>query len=139
MLFFFLWHVADHPPCALNVGSRKIDTTSADIAAVARPAGETLLPEIASTVPRRNLNWPRLLVKLAAATAAVKSVSEGFVKYSDTSESEPELTETSGEDEAVSSWSRTSCTTSTAAAVAKSIGEVRPPIYLGKWQPNCCG
>ena len=23
MLFFFLWHVADHPPCALNVGSRE--------------------------------------------------------------------------------------------------------------------
>ena len=23
VLFFFLWHVADHPPCALNVGSRE--------------------------------------------------------------------------------------------------------------------
>ena len=47
--------------------------------------------------------------------------------------SEPELAadeySSSDEDEAGSSWSRAKCTTSTAAtvAVAKSVGEVRPP------------
>ena len=54
-----------------------------------------------------------------------------------TPESEHELAESSDEDsssvddEAGSSWSRASCTTSTAAtsAVAKSVGEVRPPGF----------
>ena len=72
------------------------------------------LLEAQSRVPRRNLNSQRLLVKLgpfgpranamnsAAATAAVKSVAEvrppRFVKYSVTSESEPELAESSDEE-----------------------------------------
>ena len=54
-----------------------------------------------------------------------------------TPESEPELAESSDEDSSSvegktgSSWSRASCTTSTAAttAVAKSVGEVRPPGF----------
>ena len=74
----------------------------------------------------------------AAAAAAAKSVDEArppeFAKYHITSESESELAESSDEDfpsdevEAGSPWSTASGTTSRAAtaAVAKSVGEVRP-------------
>ena len=73
----------------------------------------------------------------AAVTAVEKPVGEarplGIAKHSAPTESELAMSSgedsSSDEDEAESSWSRASCTTSTAAtaAVAKSVGEVRPP------------
>ena len=69
----------------------------------------------------------------ADVTADAKLVGEGrppgFAKYNATSESEPELAESSGDDDdAGSSWSRANSTTSAdVTAVAKTVGEFRPP------------
>ena len=76
------------------------DTTSTDVTAVTIYAGEARSPGITMH---------------SASTASGFAVPSGY--------------SSSDEDEAGSSWTRTNCTTSTAAtaAVAKLVGEVRPP------------
>ena len=71
-------------------------------------------------------SWSRANGNSVSITAVVKAVGEarrsGFVEYSTTTGLA--VAESSGENEAGSSGSRTICTTS--AAAAKTVGEVRP-------------
>ena len=115
-------------------------TTNADVTAGARPAGEARPLGIAkhSTTTESDIavhfgevgpSWPiEKSTPSAVVTAVVNSADAGFAKHSDTTQ--PEVAETSGEGEAGSSWSRTTCTTSaTATTATKSVGdgEARPP------------
>ena len=127
--------------------SRAMGTSSAPFSAVAKSIGEKRPPGIAkhsaTTEPVESSgggghSWSSEIgTTSAGVTVVTKAVGEAlppeFVDNNATSESEPaessDEDSSSMENEAGSSWSRASCTTSTAAttALAKSVGEVRPP------------